>query len=413
MPKRNSVRFLMYSLSFMFLCLSIISVNYAQNGAGDLSGRYRGVFLIRDSTEVPFNFEIRNDQKVFFINSTEFFETGKATLVGDSVLIPIDQFDNILVFKKQNNNLKGVLRKQDGSGVPVAVTADRNILYRFQNSGAAVSSDISGTYDIVFHSTNGVDEKAVGLFKQQGSKLTGTFLRITGDSRYLEGITDGKNFKLSSFIGSSPGYYTGSIDKDGKITGEIIGARGSQKFTGVLNENAELPDPYSLTYLKKGYSKLDFIFPDLNGKKVSLSDPKFKNKVVIITITGSWCPNCIDEAAFLSPWYDKNKTRGVEAIAIHYERNTDPAYVSKVVGRFKKRFNIHYDQLIGGVADKQFVSESIPALNSFLAFPTIIFVNKKGEVAKIHTGYSGPATGEHYELFKKEFNAEIDVLLGE
>lgn len=385
----------------------------AQNKNETVSGYYRGTFLIRDSTEVPFNFEIRPDNKVYFINSTEHFEAGIARVKGDSVLIPIDQFDNVLVFGKKGEDWSGSLRKQDGSGTALLVNAKKNAKYRFRHESKITAADLSGTYDIVFHNPNGTEEKAVGLFKQDGDKLTGTFLRITGDSRFLEGVTDGRQFRLSSFIGSGPGYYTGTIDENGKLSGEVIGIRGNQKFTGTLNEDARLPDPYTLTFLKNGYSHLDFSFPDLKGNKVSLSDSRFKNKVVVITITGTWCPNCIDEAAFLSPWYNKNKSRGVEAIAIHYERNTDPAYLSKVIGRFKKKFDIQYDQLIGGVAHKQLVGESLPALNSFLAFPTIIFINRKGEVAKIHTGYSGPATGEHYEKFKQEFNAEIDQLLSE
>lgn len=390
----------------------IVSHAHAQNKNENLSGYYRGSFLVRDSVEVPFNFEIKPDNRVYFINSTEHFEAGKAVVKNDSVLIPIDQFDNVLVFGSKGQEWAGSLRKQDGSGTSLVVKARKNVKYRFRQEDK-ITADLSGTYDIVFQNSNGTEEKAVGVFKQDAGKLTGTFLRVTGDSRFLEGVTDGRKFRLSSFIGSSPGYYTGFIDENGKLSGEVVGIRGNQKFTGTPNENASLPDPYTLTFLKNGYSHLDFSFPDLKGNKVSLTDDRFKNKVVVITITGTWCPNCIDEAAFLSPWYNKNKGRGVEALAIHYERNTDPAYLSKVVGRFKKRFDIQYDQLIGGVADKQLVAESLPALNSFLAFPTIIFINKKGEVAKIHTGYSGPATGEHFEKFKQEFNAEIDQLLSE
>jgi thiol-disulfide isomerase/thioredoxin len=288
------------------------------------------------------------------------------------------------------------------------VTAEKNKNYRFRETGEAPAGNISGTYDIVFRPENGKEEKSVGLFKQEGNRLRATFLHITGDSRYLEGIVEGNTFSLSSFIGSSPSYYKGSFSKDGQLSGQIIGARGALNFTGTLNEKAALPDPYSLTYLKDGYSSLEFSFPDVNGKKISLQDAKFNNKVVIITITGTWCPNCIDEAAFLAPWYKANHKRGVEAIAIHYERKTDPAFVRKVLSRFRERFDIQYDQVIAGTADKQLVAASLPALNTFLSFPTIIIIDKKGKVAKIHTGYSGPATGKYYAQFIKEFNEEID-----
>jgi thiol-disulfide isomerase/thioredoxin len=379
-------------------------------------GKWRGNFRLKDDVDVPFIFEITGNtpenSKVYFINAEEKFDGGRLKrLTDDSLVISLDEFDNELAFKIENNSLSGVLRKQDKSGTPVPVQAEKGNVSRFAETGIEPNANISGTYDIIFKNNNGKDEKAVGLFKQDGNKLRATFLHTTGDSRYLDGIVSGNNFYLSSFIGSSPGYYKGTINKDGSVTGEVINARSSQFFIGTPNEEAALPDPYNLTYLKDGYTSLDFSFPYVNGRLISLRDEKYKNKVVIITITGSWCPNCIDEAAFLAPWFKKNKKRGVEAIAIHYERKTDTAYVRKALTRFRKRFGIEYDQVFAGLADKQLVAESLPALNTFLSFPTIIFLDKKGKVAKIHTGYTGPATGKYYEEFKKEFNEEIGKLL--
>ncbi|MBL7757030.1 MAG: TlpA family protein disulfide reductase, partial [Chitinophagaceae bacterium] len=77
------------------------------------------------------------------------------------------------------------------------------------------------------------------------------------------------------------------------------------------------------------------------------------------------------------PWYRANKNRGVEIIAIHYERRTDPAYVWPALKRFRNKFDISYTQVLGGRADKQEVAASLPALNTFLSFPTLIFIEKK------------------------------------
>ena len=218
---------------------------------------------------------------------------------------------------------------------------------------------------------------------------------------------------MSSFIGSVPVYFRGHFSTNGTISGEQVGARGSIPFSGVQNEEAALPDPYGLTYLKNGYSSLDFTFPNAEGQPVSLQDAKYQGKVVIVTISGSWCPNCMDEANFLSPWYKKNHSRGVEIISIHYERRTDTAFVRKALQRFRDKFGIGYDQVFGGSADKSVVAASLPALNTFLSFPTTIFIDKKGKVAKIHTGYSGPATGKYYATFVKVFNDQVDKLLKE
>jgi len=376
-------------------------------------GKWRGVFHNANGTDVPFNFEVKGKTvataKVYLLNADEHFETGRITQKGDSLFVPFDQFDNELALKIDGKKLSGVLRKKDLSGRVTPVDAEFGQNYRFADNGEKPIGDISGTYDVVFKSRAGTEEKKVGLFKQTGAKLTATFMSITGDSRYLEGVVQGNKFYLSSFIGSGAAYYTGSFDASGQLTGTASG----QPFTAVKNASAALPDPYKLTYLKDGYSTFDFSLPDVNGKKVSLKDSRYKNKVVIVTITGTWCPNCIDEAGFLAPWYKQNKNRGVEAIGVHYERKADPAYVKNAIENFKKRYGIEYDEVFGGLVDKKAVAESFPALNAFLSFPTILFIDKKGNVAKIYTGFTGPATGVYYTQFIKDFNDEIDHLLKE
>ncbi len=404
-------------IALLFLLLFSLVFTQSSQAAPEFSpfGNWRGAFSVKDGVEIPFIFNISGNSidnaKVYFINAEERFEGGKIKLSKDSLFISVDQFDNEFAFKIEGNLLTGVLRRQDKTGNPLPVKAAKGDIPRFSEPATQSITDISGTYDIIFKSSDGEEEKAVGLFKQEGNHLRATFLRITGDSRYLEGIVNGNEFYLSTFIGSGPSLYKGVIKKNTNIEGTLITARSSQTFTGVQNEEAALPDAYTLTYLKEGYSSLDFVFPDINGKPVSLKDDKYKNKVVILTITGTWCPNCVDEAGFLAPWYKENKDRGIEIIALHYERKTDTAYARKAITRFRDRFGITYDAVIAGRADKQYVAESLPALNSFLSFPTIIFIDKKGKVVKIHAGYNGPATGKYYDQFVKEFNKEIDQLV--
>jgi thiol-disulfide isomerase/thioredoxin len=389
------------------LCL-LSTASRAQTFVAD--GQWRGVFHVPNGTEVPFNFEVEGKTaataKIYLINGTERFATGGITQKGDSLFIAFDQFDNELALQIGDKQLTGVLRKKDLSGRTLPVTATWGESFRFADNGEKPAADLTGKYDVVFKGRNGTDENKVGLFKQQGSKLYATFLSITGDSRYLEGVVQGNKFYLSSFIGGGPAYYTGTFDDAGRITGT-----GGQPFTATKNEAAALPDPYKLTYLKEGYTRFDFSLPDAEGHPVSLKDEKFKNKVTIVTIGGTWCPNCMDEATFVAPWYQKNKSRGVEVIGVQFERKADPAYVKTALENFRKRFGITYTELFGGLADKKAVAASFPALNTFLSFPTILFIGKNGHVDKIYTGFTGPATGEYYTQFIKEFNEEVDHLL--
>ncbi|BDQ12441.1 TlpA disulfide reductase family protein [Sediminibacterium sp. TEGAF015] len=379
-----------------------------------LIGNWRGEFSIKSGIEIPFNFIIREEGailKAFLVNGEERFPTGDIRIEQDSVIIPFPLFENELAFKLVDGQLKGELRRQDLKGSATPVIAKKGMIHRFNEASSSPVTDISGTYDVVFQNNSGKEEKAVGVFKQANGIVTATFLRITGDSRFLEGIIEDNVIRLSSFIGSSPSMYIGKVDLNGIIQGENISARSTTTFIAKRNADATLPDAYSLTRLKEGSDRLVFNFKDSEGKIIGSNDYKFKDKPYIIAIGGTWCPNCMDEAAFLGKWYKENRNRGIEIVGIQFERQEDSAYVKKVFNRFRKYYGIEYSLLLGGLADKQAVVEALPQLENFISFPTTVFVDKHGKVKKIHTGFSGPATGKHYTKFINDFNAEVDELL--
>jgi peroxiredoxin len=227
----------------------------------------------------------------------------------------------------------------------------------------------------------------------------------------LEGIVDKEGFKLSAFAGLSPYLIEGSFLDNNRFEGRFVTARGTQVIKGVRNDKASMADPYSLTQMKKGYTSLDFKLKNLNGEDVSLSDARFKGKVVIVSILGSWCPNCLDEMSYLAPWYKENKSRGVEIVGLSFERKDDPEYVHKVLANLVKRYDATYDILFAGKLGDE--ASVLPAIDKLRSYPTTIFVDKKGRVRKIQTGFNGPATGLFYEEFKTDFNQLVDSLLAE
>lgn len=375
-------------------------------------GKWRGLFAIKPGVEVPFHFQVERNGAVYLLNGNEKFTAGHFSIANDSLFIPFPLFENELALAYDGSQLSGVLRKQNLKGGTTLVKAQKGINDRFYETGSSPIKDITGTYDVEFGSAEGKKEKAVGIFQQKGHRVTATFLRVTGDSRFLEGTIEDNQLQLSSFIGSSPSYYKATVLADGSLKGENINARSSTPFTASLNPDAALPDAYSLTKLKEESNRIfQFSFPDANGNIISSSDKRFAGKPLIVTIGGTWCPNCMDEANFLGAWYEKNKNRGIEVVALQYERQTDTAFIKKAFDRFSKRYNIQYPLLVGGVADKLVVVETLPALQNFISFPTTVFIDKTGKVSKIHTGFSGPATGKYYEDFIKTFNEEADKLL--
>ena len=157
--------------------------------------------------------------------------------------------------------------------------------------------------------------------------------------------------------------------------------------------------------------KLTFTLPDVDSIMVSLDDPKFKNKVIVLQIMGSWCPNCLDESRFLAPYYDKNKDRGFEVIGLSFEKTDDFVRASGNVKRFRDRLHIKYPLLIAANRDK--IKTVLPGLENFVGFPTSIYLDKNHNIRKIHAGFSGQATGAEYEKFKDDFSMFIDKLLSE
>ncbi|HEU5148453.1 MAG TPA: TlpA disulfide reductase family protein, partial [Chryseosolibacter sp.] len=275
------------------------------------------------------------------------------------------------------------------------------------------AADFSGTFDVTFNHEKDTT-RAVALFNQNGNKVTGTFMTPTGDYRFLEGSAAGNQLQLSTFDGNHLYLFRGSMQEDGSIAGEFFSGKSwHEQWIAVKNNEAALPDAESLTYLKEGYDRISFTFPDVNGKPVSLDDERFDNKVVILQLLGTWCPNCMDETRFLAPWYDENKDRGVEIIGLAYERKPDFNYASGRVKKMAEKMNVHYELLIAGTDDKKKAAETLPMLNAVVAFPTTIFIGKDGQVKKIHTGFNGPGTGKYYEQFREQFNQTVNALLKE
>jgi len=379
------------------------------------TGTWRGILHMQDQ-ELPFTFRVTNDSgkyKAYLQNAGEEIMLDEITITGDTVEMHLHIFDASLKAKIDGHQLTGTFVKYYAMSANVPFTATHGENFRFvKNESVATSPNFAGKYQLTFKS----DEEtypSVGIVQQDGNHLTGSFLTPTGDYRYLEGnVVDGK-LKLSTFDGNHAYLFIGSLQGDSLKGDYYAGKSSHETFAGIKNENAKMPDAEALTMLRPGYEKLEFSFPDLNGNKVSLSDDRFKNKVVILQIFGTWCPNCMDETKFLSPWYEANKDRGVEILGLAYERKDDFEYAKARIEKMDAKLHVPYDFVIAGTDDKAKASETLPALNKILAFPTTIFVGKDGKVKHIHTGFEGLGTGVYYERFRERFNQIVNELLAE
>jgi len=384
-------------------------------------GIWLGVVKRSDGNEIHFNFlSSQKDGKplLTIINAKERLQVTEIESKDDSVLIKLPFFASSLIVKQTSpTSLNGFYIKNYGTRkqiIPFA--ASFGVKERFAIS-QKTTRNISGTWDVLFWGKND-STKAVGNFTQtKDGKVTGSFLTPSGDYRYLEGVVSGDTLKLSGFDGGFANLFT-AIIKDDSTLGDAdfyTGASGHEHWVATKNEHAALPDEYGHSHLKIGESKLDFKFKDTKGQWVSINDDRFKNKVVIIQILGSWCPNCMDETAFLSDYYKKNKQKGIEIIGLAYERTEDFEASQKALSTFQDRFGVEYPFLITGVtaSDPKKTEKTLPQIDHLDAFPTTFFLDKKGVVRKIHTGYDGPGTGKFYDAFKKEFDELVTSLVAE
>jgi thiol-disulfide isomerase/thioredoxin len=379
------------------------------------TGIWRAAVQIQGQ-ELPFNFEVTNDKKngydIYIRNGNEKLLLDEVSVLDDSVDIALHIFDANIKAVMDGDSLRGEFIKNYEKDYRIPFKAVYGQAYRFEKAKSQAGiPDFSGMYEVMFL---GDTTQAVGIFNQQGDSVTGTFLTPTGDYRFLQGNVSNGKMQLSTFDGNHAYLFTAIKQTDSTLAGEYFSGKAwNEKWVAKKNDFASLPDPESLTYLKKGYEKIEFSFPDVNGKPVGLDDDKYKNKVVILQIFGTWCPNCMDETKFLAPWFLENKDRGVEIIGLAYERKNDFTYASGRVKKMIDKFNVPYDFVIAGTNDKAKASETLPQLNKVVAFPTTIFIGKDGKVKKIHTGFTGPGTGKYYDLFVQHFNETVNELLTE
>ena len=369
-----------------------------------------------DHQVLPFNLRVNKGKNGLYtmqiINAEEVIEVDEIVINGDSIVIQTPVFEGYLAGTFTDKEIKGQFIKESLDRI-VPFKAIFGIEDRFDSENKNTDKDISGIWETYFSPDSDEEYIGKGIFIQEDNRVTGTFRTTTGDYRYLEGLMDGDSLKLSAFDGAHAFLFTAKVT-DSSMTGIFYsGNHFKEPFVSTRNDGYELPDPDSLTFINEGYDKLAFIFPDFNGNMISLNDEEYYEKVVIVQLMGTWCPNCLDESKFLVNYLNKNENLKVIGLAFESAKTEEKAF--KGIERLKDRIGLSYPILLAqfGSVDKVEAQQKLPMLNHVLSFPTTIFIDKKGTVRKIHTGFNGPATGDKFIEFRKDFNQIVTELLNE
>ena len=373
---------------------------------------YVGRLEVENNKYLPFNFSVTNDSTLVVQNSSETVDFS-IVYSKDSIFIKSKVFEGFI---------KGVLDDNKINGVFVIESLDRSVPFTSYMSNNRFNIDFDDNkkltlnrWKFVFNPNMDNSSFSVGIFNSIGqNEISATFRTTTGDYGYMHGGYKKNKIVLSTFNGSRAYLFEAEINND-TVEGVMYAGNHSKTIVkGVLDNDFELSNEYSLTSLKDKTQKFDFSFENTIGKLISIDDKFYDGKSMVVQLMGSWCSNCLDESKFYVDYINKNELNDIEfvALAFEYAKTKDNALNS--ILKLKKQLGINYPILLAqyGSSDKVRALEKFPMLNNIISYPTTIFLDKNKDVIKIHTGFNGPATGEKYTEFINEFNSTIKFMQG-
>jgi thiol-disulfide isomerase/thioredoxin len=380
-------------------------------------GSYRATLELPGRKSVPFGLDVAQEESgkvLYVINGGERIRLDEVKATPGTLEARFPGYETILTASVSGDELSGdvALVHAGGRVLKLPFTAKLGETWRFYPEALPDNADFAGRWDVTFTDSAGRRTPAVATFDQSFETVTGTVQLPADDQRYLAGEAHDEELRLSRFDGGAVVLYEAKLDANGALVGEAWSDRGgSQRFVATRNSDASIDAAALASQLRNPDAPFTFAFKDLDGKTVSSSDPRFKDKVLLVTLAGSWCPNSHDEAQLLVQLDRQYRARGLEIVSLMFEQHTDFKRAVAAVNRFRTAYGIGYPTLIAGAADKVEAAAALPQLDAVLAYPTAIFIDRGGRVRKIHTGFAGPATGVRHDLLVHEFQGQIEELL--
>ncbi len=382
-------------------------------------GVWRAELKLSDEDVLPFNFEVAYDNEgeliIEVINAEERIPVrditfGKTKDLQDTIVMGFPLMDSYITATYRENILDGIWHVNNRANYEIPFEAHFGQDHRFSTDREVPKQDLTGTWEATFELETEDEYPAIGEFEQKGNFLTGTFRTETGDYRYLQGIVLGDKFFMSAFDGGHAFLFKGEISAENLLVGSFSsGSHYRTNWVARLNPDAMLTSEYELSQITTSDKKISFSLPNQDGEIVSLGDQKYAGKAKLITIMGTWCPNCLDEAQFLIDYMKQHDMSDVEIIALAFEKYRDSEQATQRIKEYKERLGIPYDILLAGYYDKAEATENLGWIDKVISYPTLLFVNKDNEVLKVHTGFNGPATSQ-YPSFVDQFDKMIEKI---
>lgn len=362
---------------------------------------------------LPFGLEITAGKAgpvAYLRNPPEKLRAESVSISGETITLTFPSYNSKLVLTRgSDDRLTGRADVKRSTGpVSLAATGTR-ASYRFTPSPARPAADISGKWLVEYQGATPVT--GLAQFKQVGNQVSGSVQLPSGDTRYLAGELSGNKLSLSTFDGSFTALWQANL-ADGVLTGRQFAATSTTGTVWKARRDRSA-DMEAVAVEKPGADRLSFRFPTSDGKMISLSDPRYKGKVVVITLGGAWCPNCHDEAIYMGPYAARRQKEGLEVIGMQFEYGDDKARAFRQIDSFKARYKLPYPLILAGQPTPESSKAALGALGPVKVYPSTIFIGRDGRVREVHVGWAGPATGALNVKAKRDFDATVTRLLKE
>lgn len=269
-----------------------------------------------------------------------------------------------------------------------------------------------GTFQAFIAGKNEIDSSTVASFFARGDSIFGTLIAPDGDYGLLAGTQEADRVRLHRFTGWQA--YFVDLRRVGDQWEGRLYSRTSPPMVFTLVPRPVLPAVSSgpKTRAKFGSKPFEFSGIGLYGDTVTNNDPRFKGKAVIVDLMGTWCHNCMDGAPLLQHLYNEFGPRGLEVVGLSFELKDDPVAGRTSLENYANRYGISYMLLFMGSTDPANVGKRLKSqLDDFAAWPTTLFIDRRGMIKSIHVGFRGPGTGEEYQAQVQSFFHETEVLV--
>jgi thiol-disulfide isomerase/thioredoxin len=388
--------------------------------AAQIAGEWNATVTV-GSAEIPFRFEISakgTELQGFFFEGEKKIGSSSGKYDDGNIQFDYEHLNSTLIARLNGETLDGTYRFNRKNGREYKFHATR-AADPVKTRTVSAPPNVKGDWEMKLvgpDNSTSKDARVVLSWKlylrQSGAKVTGSILRVDGDTGNLTGGWQGDSLVLSHFAGERPVLLEAHLQADGTL--DIL-LNKQNKYLGARIADAQAkgipapPDAAKFTDVKDRQEPFHFSFPDLDGKIVSDQDAIFQNKVVILAIGGTWCPNCRDEAPFLVNFYRKYHKRGLEIVGLNFEASGELAEDKPRIQSFVEEFSIPYPILYAGATPD--VTKRLPQLANFGAYPTTIFLGRDGRVAVIHAGFASAATGEAHVKLQHDVDELLKRLL--